>query len=245
MTLFETATELRVRLEAANAAQVGDDLMSRGLTLRSNIASAAKYLTAVESYRAGIGQSDATPLAAKEILEAVEGLREALAKSGPKALQHESAAALEGVLTALIARVDRWVKSSWNKNFAVAQESLDRVESGDLHGSPADRAIAQSRALKIQLVRKTDPVRDRSALEAHLQVEGLSACLERVNELVGELQAAIAAIDSGRAEMAPEVRAALKRAISVEGLPLRDMTPELLADLQSAGVVDDLVVRKL
>lgn len=245
MTLFDTAAELQLRLEAANTAHVGDELLSRGRTVRDNITSAAEHLEAVQSYRVKIGRTDASPLDAKEIRRAVGRFRGALSKSGPKALQQQSAATLLEVLTVQAKRADRWVKFTWEENFAAAQELRERVDSGDLHGSPPDRRTARMRASTIEFLRNTNPVRDRAALEARLNVEGLKACLERVNELIGELRAAIAAIDLERAAMMPEVRVAIERATSVDGLPLGEVTPELLAALQSAGVLDDLVVRRL
>ena len=54
MTLFESATELQVRLEAANTAHAGDERLSRGRTVRDNIALAAEYFEAVQAYRVSI-----------------------------------------------------------------------------------------------------------------------------------------------------------------------------------------------
>ncbi len=245
MTLFETASELQLRLEAASAADAGDDLMSRGRTVRADIASAAENFEAVQSYRVTIGRTDMPPLAAKEIRQAIGRFRGALFNSGPKAVQQRSATTLLEVVTAQTRRVDRWVKSTWQENFAAAQELLERADSGDLHGSPANRIKARNRASKIAAVRNTDPVRDLAALEAHLQVEGLDSCLERAHALISELRAAIAAIDQEQDAMTPEVRTALRRAASADGLPLDEVTPELFAALQSAGVLDALVVRRL
>ena len=69
--------------------------------------------------------------------------------------------------------------------------------------------------------------------------------LERVNELIEELRGAIAAIDLERAAMTSEVRAVLQSAASEDGLLLAEVTPELMEALRSAGVLDDLVVRRL
>ena len=245
MTLFEAATELQLRLGAASEADTGDALLSRGRTVRADVASAAEHFEAVQSYRVTIGRTDMPPLDAKEIRQAIGRFRAALSNSGPKAVQQRPAASLLEVVTAQIRRVDRWVKSTWQEKFAAAQELLERVDSGDLHGSPADRIKARSRASKIAVVRNTDPVRERAALEERLKVEGLNACLEKINELIDDLRAAIVAIDKEQAAMTSQVRAVLQRAASGDGLPLGEVTPELLAALQSAGVLDALVVRRL
>ena len=245
MTLFETATKLQLRLQAASEADTGDAMLSRGRRVRDNITSAAEHLEAVQIYRVTIGRTDTPPLSIEENRQAVRRFEAARSSSGPKAFQQPSADALLDVLTAQTRRVDQWVKSTWEENFLAVRELLERVDSDDLHGSPALRAKARSRALTIEVVRRTDPVRERATLEARLNVEGLNVCLERVNELIEELKVAIVAIDRDQAAMTPEVRAAIQRATSPDGLPLREVTPELMAALQSAGVLDDLVVRRL
>lgn len=245
MTLFATATDLQLRLQAANAADEGDELLSRGRTVRDSIASAATRLEAVQGYRVAIGRTDAPPLDAREIRQAVGRFRGALTASGPKAVQQQSAATLLEVLTVQARRVANWGKSTWRENFSSAEELLKRAGSSDLHGSSLNRTKARNRASTITTVRNTDPIDEQAILEARLNVEGLNACLERVDELIGELRAAIAAIDQEQAAMTPAVRAAIERAASDSGLPLGEVTPELLAALQSAGVLDDLVVRRL
>ena len=245
MTLFETANELQLRLDAASTADKEDELLSRGRTVRADITSAAEHLEAVESYRATIGRTDAPTLDTRAIRQAIGRFRGALSKSGAKALQQQSAATLGDVVTDQTRRVDRWVKSTWRENFAAAEELLERANSADLPGATTDRARARGRAQTIEAVRNMDPIRDRPALEAHLKAAGLDACIERVNELIEELRAAIVAIDQDQAEMTPEVRAVIQRSTSPDGLPLREVTPELLAALRSAGVLDDLVVRRL
>lgn len=245
MKLFEIATGLQARLEAASAADAGFELLLRGRSVRDNIALAVSHLEAVRSYRVTIGRTDVPPFDAKAIRETADRFREALAKSGPKALQQESTAKLETVLTVQIERIDRWVKSTWSKNFDSIQTVLDRVLASGLHGSTTDRIRAQNRASTIEFIRRKDPIRERTAVEERLHEEGLAACLARAKEMIGELQEAIAAIDLAQAEMVPEVQVALKRAGSVDGLPLSEVTPELLAELRSAGVVDDFVVRRL
>ena len=139
MTLFETATKLQLRLKAASAADAGDQLLSRGRTVRDDIASAAEHFEAVQSYRITIGRTDRPLLDAKEIRQAIGRFRGALRNSGHKAVQQQSADTLLKVLTAQTRRVDRWVKSTWRENFAAAQGLLERALSGDLHGSPGDR----------------------------------------------------------------------------------------------------------
>ena len=245
MTLFATATDLQLRLQAANAADEGDEVLSRGRTVRDSIASAATRLEAVQTYRVAIGRAEAPPLDAREIRQAIGRFQGALKASGPRAVQQQWAATLLDVLTVQARRAANWVKSTWRENFSSAEELLKRADSRDLHGSPANRTKVRRLASTIAVIRNTDPIEEQAVLEGRLKVEGLNACLARVDDFVGELRAAIAAIDQEQAAMTPEVRSAIERAASDCGLPLGEVTPELLAALQSAGVLDDLVVRRL
>ena len=245
MTLFETANELQLRLDAASTADEEDVLLSRGRVVRDAIVAATKHLETAQSYRVTIGLTGAPPLDTKAIRQATGHFRGALAKSSTHAFQQRPAATLEEVLATQTRRVDRWIMSTWGGNFAAAEELLERVAAGELHGSVLARTRAQHRATKIEAVLKLNPVKDRAMLEAHLNAVGLDACIEQVNELIEELREAIASIERDQAEMTPEVRAAIQRATSDDGLPLSEVTPELMTALRSAGVLDDLVVRRL
>jgi hypothetical protein len=244
VTLYESATELQLRLEAASAADAGDELLARGRTVRDDIMSAADHLEAVQSYRVTIDLTDSPPLDARKLRSAIRGFRGSITRSGPKAFQQQSADTLLKVVKAQRKRADRWVTSTWRESFAPAKGLIQRADSDGLHGSASARTRVEGRAAKIRGVLAMNPVTDRPSLEERLNSRGLHACVERVNELIAELRAAIAGIDQEQAEMTLEVQAALRRAASGEGLPLGEVTPELLAALQSAGVLGDLVVRR-
>ena len=121
MTLFEVANELQLRIEAARTADEGDQLLSRGRTLRAEIEWAAKHLEAIESYRITIGRTDTLPLDTRAIRQAIGGFRRAASRSGPKAVQQQPAATIQKVLTAQIKRVDHWVMSTWREYFDAAK----------------------------------------------------------------------------------------------------------------------------
>ena len=243
MTLHETASALQEGLEAAREADTDDAMLSRGRRIRDNVASIAEHLEAVQVYRVTIGRADTPPLSSDEIHQAVERFETARSSSGPRAFQQPSADTLLDVLTALTKRVDQWVKSTWRESLAEAQDLLNGARSVGSHGSAIARRKVRNRASRIEAVLDLNPVRDREALQAHLNAEGLEACLTQLNQLIEELRAAIASIDSEQAAMPEEVKAAIERAASEEGLPLGEVTLKLIAALQSAGVLDDFVVR--
>ncbi len=245
MSIYETSAALLLRLGAANLEDVGDQLLARGRTVRADVADTADYLEAVHRYRNTMGRTDFPPLDAKAIRRAIGGFRRALSTSGPNAFQQRSVATLLNVLRTQIKRVDRWVGSTWRENFVQANALLDRTDLIDLYGSPLDKVKVMSRASKVKLVRDTDPVREQAVLGERLGVEGLVSCLVKIEELIDDLRAAILAIDEAQAALTSEVREVLHRAASPDGLPLGEVTPELLETLQSARVLDDLVVRRL
>ena len=245
MTLFETANELQLRLDAASTADEKDVLLSRGRTVRDAIVAAKEHFEAAQFFRVTIGPADAPPLNTKAIRQVIGRFRAALSKSGANAFQQRPAATLEEVLAAQTRRVDQWVKSTWRESHAEAQELLNRASLVGSHGSALARTRVRNRASRIEAVLDLNPVGDREALEERLNAEGLDDCLAQVNELIEELRTAIAAIDSEQAAMPQRVKAAIERAASEEGLPLGEVTLELMAELQSAGVLDDLVVRRL
>lgn len=242
MTLFKTATELQIRLKAAQAADAEDQLLSRGRTVRADLASATEYFEAALSYRSVIGRTD-VPLDATPIRRAIGNFRGALTNSGPKAFQQQSAVTLRNVLIAQSKRVERWVRSTWRANFAADEELLRRAESDDLHGSPAERAEARVRARRIRVIQKLDPVREREVIEQRLSAKGLNACLASVKQSIEALRAMITEIDRKEAAMTPEVQAVLRRAASPDGLPLKQVI-HLLAELESSGMLDSLVVHR-
>jgi hypothetical protein len=244
MTLYDTATELRVRLEAASEADAGDELLTRGKGVRDQLAAAVRHLDAVKQYREDMGRSDRPAIDVKRLRQAIGGFRGALSKSGPRAFQQQTAATLLDAVENEIKKIDRWVTSTWRDQFVRAQASLARVESGELHGSITLRTTAKSRAAAISALRNADPIRGLADLEHRLEVSGIRACVERIGQLIGELEKAIADIDGEHQAMSPEVRQLLNRAASSGGLPLSDITPQQLAALHAAGVIDDLVVRK-
>lgn len=245
MTLIDTAMNLLIRLEAASTEDSGDELLSRAQIVREDIVSATEHFERVLAYRESIDRTDAPPFDAKAVRQAVGRFRGALSRSGPKAFQQQSAATLEGVLRAQTTRVDRWVASTWRENFDDSRSLQERANSDDLYGSPALKARAKARAARLAVLRNQDPVRNRKELEDLLQAQDLKAMFAQVGEIVEELRGALETIDSEHAAMTPEVRSVLEGATSGDGLPLVDVTPDLMEALRAAGVLDDLVVRRL
>lgn len=240
MTLLDKATSLQLRLEAASEADAGDELLARCRTVRDELLATVDYLDRVQAYRQAIGR-DSRVLDGKEIRQAAGRFKGALSKNGPRACQQQTAATLLEVAKKHTGRAERWARSTWKDHFEEAGPLLERAESGNLHGSSA--TTARSRAAQIRVVAGLNPVSDREALEERLREDGPVACIGRVKTLIGELRTAIDASDAEHAALTPEVQDILRRAAG-QGIPLDEITQELLTALRTAGVISNLVVRR-
>ncbi len=245
MNIFDRASEIQVQLKAATEADSSDELLSRGRRVRAELDDAAAYFEAVQSFRSALVAPNVPNIEIKKFRQALGRFRGALSRSGPAAVQQQAATTLLESIKTETTRLERWVKSIWKSRFDDFQSLLDRVELGDLIGSTDHRAMAFRCASRLRRARNTDPVRASRELEQILDVTGFDACLKKIDVLGDELRIAIESIDQGHADLAPEVRTVLDRAGSGDGLPLAEITSEVLKALESAGVLDGLVVRRL
>lgn len=244
MSIFDRATDIQVQLKVALEAASSDELLSRGRTVRTELDAAAAYLEAVQSFRSALGVKDVPNIDVKRLRQAMGRFRGALSRSGPRAVQQQAADTLLKEVKNETTRLERWVKSIWKSRFDDLQSLLDRVESGDLTGSSDHRKKAFRCASQLRQARNTDPVHATEELEQILDSIGLDACLDKIDVLGSELCGAIESIDQEHADLAPEVRTVLDKAGSGDGLPLAEITSDVLEALESAGVLDGLVVRR-
>ena len=244
MSIFDRATDIQVQLKAALEADSSDELLSRGRTVRTELDAAAAYLEAVQSFRSALGVQDAPNIDVKELRQAMGRFRSALSRSGPAAVQQQTAATLLKEVKNETTRLERWVKSIWKSRFDDLQSLLDRVESGDLGGTHDHNRRAFDCASQLRRARSADPVHATKELEQILNSTGFDACLEKIDVLGIELGRAIEAIEQEHATLTPEVQTVLEKAGSGQGLPLAEITSDVLEALESAGVLEGLVVRR-
>jgi hypothetical protein len=212
--------------------------------LDAALSEAADYLAGVSQFRSSSGINDRPGLDEKAISKAVSAFRAGLSTHGLAGVQHQPAASLEKAAKALRARAASWVAARWREFFTEFESSLERVEIGHLVGDATKRRDAQLRAQKLKALRVLNPIADASQINDRLGTSQADAWWPRIRRLGQELRGALAALDAEGETMTPEVRAALERAASDGGLPLEDVTAELLAALRAAGVDDHLVVRR-
>lgn len=244
MTVYDRSVDLQVRLEAAQAADASDELMSSGRHIVQALDRASDYLESVPAFRMNAGIGPTPDLDQKAAVHAVRAFRGGMSSHGPAAFQHQRAASLLDAAKAATDRMTRWVKARWTELFVDYQPLLDRERDGDLVGSSRQRMTAQIRAQKLRAAQLLDPISDREELKRVLGGPGIAAWLAGIHECGSELREAIRILDSERDALTPEVRRALDLAASDAGLPLADLSDGLLSGLRDAGVAVHLVVRR-
>ena len=244
MNIFDRATEIQVRLQAASEADSSDELLSRSRTVRMELNEAAAFFEAVNSFRSALDTQDVPNININGVSSALGRFRGALSRFGSAAVQQQTATTLLETIKTETTRLDRWVKSIWKSRFDDVQSLLDREETGDLIGSNDHRKKARGSASRLRRARNTDPVRAPEELEKNLGATGFDACLKKIEVLGDGLRSAIEKMDQERAALTPEVQRILEKAGTVDGIPLSEITSEVLGSLEVAGVLDDLVVRR-
>jgi hypothetical protein len=243
MSLYDRAVDLQLKLEAAQSADTSVELLTRGARLVESLDRASEYFAGAASFRAKAQVHNRPTLDLKAVSQAVGGFRAGLSRHGSAAFQHQPAATLTEVAKAQRERVARWVTARWSDLFAECDPLLERVDNEHPVGNTTRIVVARSRAATLRAARSMDPVANGTKLQTTLGGADMEAWLHAITTLTTELRQALDALDAERAAFTPEVREALRRAAD-DGLPLSELSDELLAALRSAGVDEHLVVRR-
>jgi hypothetical protein len=242
MSLYDRCVDLQVKLDAAQLADASLELLARGARLVEGLDGASEYLEGTAAFRSNANIADAPALDLKRATQAVGAFRAGLSRHSSAAFQHQPAATLIEVAKSQRDRAARWVGACWKNLFAEYEPLLDRVQTEHLVGSGTHRVVA--RASKLQAARGADPVTAVGELRSRLGGEEVAAWVASIESLGADLRRELAALDHERAALTDEVRDALQHAASEEGLPLSEISVDLLAALRAAGVDGHLVVRR-
>lgn len=243
MSLYDRAVNLQLKLEAAQTADTNLDLLTRGARLVESLDRASDYFAGAATFRSKAQIEDRPNLDLKGLSQAVGAFRAGLSRHSSAAFQHQPATSLAEVAKAQRERAARWVIARWKDLFAAYDPLLLRVETEHLVGNATHIVVAQARASKLRAARAMDPVANAGDLRTALGGADVEAWLHAITTLANELRGALDALDAERAALTPDVREALRRA-GAEGLPLSELSDQLLAALRNAGVDGHLVVRR-
>lgn len=243
MSLYDRAVDLQLKVEAAQTADTNLDLLTRGARLVESLHRASEYFASAATFRSKAQIHDRPSLDLKAVSQAVGTFRAGLSRHSSAAFQYQPATTLAEVAKAQRERAARWVIARWKDLFAEYDPLLERVQTEHLVGSATHILVAQARASKLRAAMAMDPVANASDLQTALGGGDVEAWLHAITTLGNELRGALDALDAERAALNPEVREALRRA-AAEGLPLSELSDELLAALRDADVDGHLVVRR-
>lgn len=245
MSLYDQTVELQLKLEAAQSADSSLDLVATADRFVDTMDDASDYLSGTAQFRSRLSITDFPAIDAKAVSVAISAFRAGLSRYGLRAVQQQPAAKLAAVAKDQRARSSRWATARWRHVFEVYQPLLEEAQPGRLYGSSTHRYAAEGRARTMTLLQRQDPVTDEVKVIAELcQGDASASWLERLEKLGHELARALQALKDERAVLTPEVQKALESASSEGGLSLADVSPALLEALRTAGVDDDLVVRR-
>jgi hypothetical protein len=243
VSLYDRSVGLQLKLETAQSADTGVELVTRGARLVDSLNQASEYFASTARFRTGAEIVEGPNLDVKAINQALGGFRAGLSRHGIVAFQHQPAATLADVAKAQRDRASRWVTARWRDLFSSYEPMLERVKTGQLIGNARHIVVAQSRAATLEAARSLDPIVDGPQLKSSLGGEDLDTWLKRIKAVASDLSDALQALDAEQTAFTPEVREALRRA-GDEGIPLSELSPALLDAIRAAGVASQLVVRR-
>ncbi len=244
MTLYDRSVDLQLKLEAAQSADTSLGLLARGAQLVLSLDRATEYLAGAAAFRSSAEITDRPGLDLKGVSKAVAAFRAGLSRHGSAAFQHDPASTLTEVAKTERERTARWVTARWRDRFEAYRPLLDRIQTEHLVGNATQILVARARASKLRAAMGMDPVANAADLQNTLGGVDVDAWLRAITTLANEMRTALEALDAERAALTPEIREALRRAAAEGGLPLSDVTDELLAALRCAGIDESLVVRR-
>lgn len=245
MSLFDRAVDLQLKLEVAQTADTGLDLLARAARLVEALGESSDYLEGASRFREEMKVSDRPPIDVKAVTQAVSAFRSGISRHGSAAFQHQPASTLSEAAKTQRDRCARWLASRWREEFAPYEAAMERAASEPLSGSGSHAVVAQGRASKLRVLRGHDPIDQHEDISKTLGTDDVERWRSAIAEVGAQLTAALEALDAEHAALTPEVRSILDRAASEDGMPLDELTPELLAALRAAGVDGRLVVRRL
>jgi hypothetical protein len=245
MSLYDQAVDLQLKLDAAQSADSGLELVTKADHVVEALDTATEYLAGISRLQSHLSLTERPPIDAKASAQAITAFRAGLSRYGPRAFQQQPAAKLIDIAKEQRARTARWALARWKAIFGQYQPLMDQAQPGQLLGASQHRFIAERKARKLTMLARQDPVADESTVIAELCDGDADASWPQcVNVLGEELAAALQSLQDEHTALTTEVQKALDAATTEAGLSLGEVTASLLDALRAAGVDDDLVVRR-
>lgn len=178
---------------------------------------------------------------ADDVRRAIGDFQQQLEQVGLRAVQRPAASKLSGSVGDLHEKADRRGKSVWRNLFSGLTEDIaTRVQR--LGWSALDRK-AKGAYTKVNATRLNYPVADWEKTKKVLGGD-CSKWPEKIDALIVNLTVELDVAETAVAARPEAVQEFIAKA-SNNGFALKNLTPELLAQLRDEGIVDDYTVKKL
>jgi hypothetical protein len=244
MTLYERCVDLQLKVEAAQSADAGGVLLASGVNLVESLDRASDYFTGAAQFRVVIATAERPAVDLKVVSKSVNGFRGALSSRGAVAFQQQHATHLTNAAKIQRELVVRWISTKWRALFGEYESEITRAQTEHLIGSAAHQRIARGRAQTLRTGMGLDPITNAEELQRVLGEDELAEWIVAIEKIGSELRQALEAINVEQAALTLEVSEALRRAATEGGLPLSELSTDLLNSIRLAGVDEHLVVRR-
>ena len=243
MNLYERCVNLGTKLEAAIEADGNSTAVASGTKLADTLGQALDKIERTMRFRSEAGISERPQLDQKAIQKAVNAFRGSLSKHQLAALQHQHASDLRQTAEKQSSIAVEWAANQWKMLFDEYASTLDRAESRTLTGDSKQLEMAHRLSEKLRSAKRLNPVTNPDALELILKGKNATDWIQSFRVAGRQLRQILEELDTERNKLPPEVQIALNRAATREGLPLSEVTVDLLVALRAAGVDVQLVVK--
>jgi hypothetical protein len=242
MNLYDRAVDLATRLSAARDNDAGEQLVVRGTVLADALDEVSAYLEEAQRVALALLPQGRLPIDSKAMSQAVNAFRGGLATHQAAAFQHQPATKLQDFAKSQRQKCERSIREAWVALFSPADPLLQRVQDGLLVGGVAQRASIQTKAQKLSTAQALNPVTDQEAIRKHLGGDGVEEWKGSISQLVDDLALALREMEDEQDALSPAVLEALRKAKD-DGLPLSELTDDLLGELRKGGFDKKLMVR--
>jgi hypothetical protein len=240
MMLFERAVKATVALKAMQETTASNELLDRGERVAEDLERTGRILSDAFLLANQFGARPTLDLAA--LKKAMTQLEKGLTK-GLEALQHVSTTNGVGRANDMARSVELWALSAWKQMFSTLLPTLKRGQSAQGDFVDLERVRIERKVIENAIA--TNPLTDAKSIFTQIEVDDIEAAAARIRERVEEFDRSIDRLERKHEAMSEAVRLIISNAQSPTGVPLTEFTPEIIQQLETAGVIGRFTVRIL
>ena len=238
MMLAERAVKATVALKAIQETTASNELLDRGERVAEDLEHTAQNLTEAILFANQFGVRPTLDFA--PLKKAMTQLEKGLIK-GLEELQHASTTNGVGRAKDLALSVELWALSAWKQMFSNLLPTLKRGQSTQGDFMDLEKIRVERKVIENAIA--TNPLTHAKSIFDQLGVNDIEAAVARIRERAEEFDRSIDRLEKKHEAMSETVRSIIARAQSPVGIPLTEFTPEIIQQLETAGVIGRFAVR--